>query len=788
MFSEEETIIPDNTELQPEEVLPSKKSKTKRLLLIVGLVLTVLTFIFAIFLIINWKGNDAVNHPLIVETETEDELEQGNNNLPELDNNQEAGDDDDSYVRLSDLEIEYLSFSDFYKTPDNQVELNFNNYNLPVNIKIDGLNYYDLSRKLNLDPVIDDINNDGFAIITNPWQNEVNDFYGVYKKLEEKQIPFLITSDFMIYYYQNMTKQLFKGIEENLFYDNLWAINKELYEIAKSRYETRLAAIGNINDAILEGQRMEMAFFAVSLELLKPTPDQVAMKGAIEDNKKFTEGDAKKFSFSPLPYMKDDVVKEVQMIKLAKEPAKSPNLLYYRDYRDFKVPKEYKSDAKLNNFYLASKWLSSVFPLEYKSEACPDCLLEQEDWRLSMIAASLISSDFSSRDSLKGRWAVIYKLMGFFQGLREDIDYIYFRDAISSEFGDDYDIEELFGDDNSQAISNFERLRDKLLSYEFSEIKGALDKKNPENKKLLGFKMLTGAYWPNDYIFDRLTWPIVGEYQGKESRPKNLVNCNIESEDRRCNGISLDIANLVTPMKNNEEFIENSIYLNYDREAQSLSRELEEDEIWHASNYWGTISLMKKIIHGGSKDLAFAKSSKWEERNINTAISTWINLQLPLDELSINPTFKGQTLGDAFNYDENVYVEPNLALINELIATNEMIAKMFQALGVDREISMTSQTLATIDKDLQMLKRIIVKELEGEGIPEEDSEELRNFAKRYKVEGSTDNDKILTYKASDRVKPLVQDLRKLKLMTIAHKVGNNLVLAVGPIWDYKESR
>lgn len=787
MFSEEETIIPDNSEPQYEEVVSNGKvKKIKRLLLILGFALAVFGFILAVIIIINRPDN---GQPVVVNTENETDNENNNNNLPDTSNNNIDENNNSNFTSLTDLEIEYLSFSDFYKElNDVEVVMNFNNYDLPINIKIDGLNYYDLSRKLNLDPVISDINNVGFAIVENPWQNEVDDFYGVYKKLEEKQIPFFITSDFMIYYYQNMVKQMFKGIEENVFYDNLWAINKELYDIARTRYETRLASIGNINDAILEGQRMEMAFFAVSLELLNPSPDQIATRGAIEDNKKFTEGDAKKFNFTPLPYMKDDILREVRMIKEAKESAKSPTMLYVRDYRDFTVPKEYKIDAKLHNFYLASKWLNSVFPIEYQSETCPDCLLEQEDWRLSMIAASLISSDFSSRESLKGRWAVIYKLMGFFHGLREEIDYIDYRDAIIAEFGEDYNIEEIFGDQNSQAASNLERLKNKLLSYEFSEIRGAINKNDPKNKKLLGFKMLTSPYWPNDYVFNRLTWPVVGKYQGVEANPYNLTSCNIENVIRRCNGISLDIVNLVTPMKDNEVFIDNSNYLNYEREANLLRDQLNRDGVWHTSNYWATISLMKSLIHDGPQIPAFTKSSKWSEKNVNTAMSAWVNFQLPMDEFSITPVFKGQTLGDAFNYDENVYVEPNLALLNELISTSHMIAGMFSALGIDREVNMASQTLQTIDNDLSMLKSIVVKELSGESISEEESEELRDFAKRYKVDNISTNEKILRHANNYNSKPIVQDLRKLKLMVITHKVGNNLVMAVGPIWNYKESR
>src|SRR5680860_183191 len=788
MDGEDETIISEESkEVEYDDYQTNNPGKLKKILLIVGLAVAVSFFVIIIVVIVKRQSNKI--DPIAVETGQENNNKNEQDNvLPDLNGENLDNATSTQGINLNNLEIEYLSFSDFYKNPEKDFELNIDNYELPINIKIDGLNYYDLSRKINLDPVINDLNSDGFAVLESPWQNEVDDFYGVYKKLEEKQIPFLITSDFIIYYYQNMIKQMFKGVEESVFYDNLWTINKELYEVAKNRYESRLATIGNINDAVLEGQRMEMAFFAVSLELLKPGPGQIAAKGAIEDKTKFSEGDVEKFYFNAPPYLRNDVLEEVQLIRSASEKIKSPDLLYIRDYREFAVPKEYKADAKLNNFYLAATWISSLFPVEYQSDGCPDCLLDQEDWRLSMIASSLISTDFSSRDNLKGQWAMIYKLMAFFQGLREEIDYVDFRDSLISVFGENYEVEALFDDQNALAMDNLDKLKGELMKYNFSAIRGAIDKTNVENKKLLGFKMLTDAYWPNDYIFNRLTWPNVGVYQGLDSRPNNLTACEIGKKNVRCNGFSLDIANLVTPMTNNPVFIENTNYLNYEREASILNNQLMADGMWHTSNYWTTISLMKSVISEGQQMPVYAKSDKWQQKKINTAVSAWVNLQLPLDELSLTPIFEGQILGEYFSFNEFVYVEPNIDLLDELIATNNMIAGMFSALGLNKEINLSSQTIKTMGDDLSMLREIVVKELTSEKINESDSESLRDFAKRYKIENIDNDNRVLYHDTVQGNRKLFQDLRKLNLIAIVHKIGENKVIAVGPVWNYKESR
>ena len=73
-----------------------------------------------------------------------------------------------------------------------------------------------------------------------------------------------------------------------------------------------------------------------------------------------------------------------------------------------------------------------------------------------MIAASLISNDFSELPELKNIWAIIYNVMSYFGPLREDLNYVYYRDALKSIFGEDYDFEEIFDDKNSEAQNNFQ--------------------------------------------------------------------------------------------------------------------------------------------------------------------------------------------------------------------------------------------------------------------------------------------------------------------------------------------
>lgn len=514
----------------------------KIILILLGLVVVVGGIIFAVMKIMSASKKPAVKQEEVASTSTPI--------LPNYD-----GKDDGQISVLAtttDMRIEYISFSDYYIKPDNSIQPAFENYTLPLNSKIDVINYYDISRKMNLDPGLEKLNNQGFALINNPWPNEAKDFYSAYKILNNKQVPLLITSDFMVYYYQNVLKKVFKDIEENIFYDNLWDINKNMYEVAKRRYEARLSSIGNVNDPLLEGARLETVFFAVALELLKPAEGQVADSGVKVDSEKFTTNEVSQFSFTVPEFLVDDVAAEVKLIKNSAVPAKSPVFLYVKDYSEFKVPEDYRNNAKLNNFYLTSKWLNSVFPLYYRSESCPGCLLDREDWRVSMMATILISDDFSSLPQLKNRWARIYKAMSFFKGLRDDLDYVDYRDSLYKVFGDNYNIEELFKGENQEYQANLDKLAAEIAKYDFSEIQGGPSASDLSAKVNIGFKMLASSYSPDTYLFSRLTYPSVGGYLAKSGQNGlNTTLCEYYNPKRRCNGSHLDILNLVYPVLNN---------------------------------------------------------------------------------------------------------------------------------------------------------------------------------------------------------------------------------------------
>lgn len=759
-------------------------AKKKKIILIITISLGVIILAAVLWWVSSFLLSKSKNQSE-VSNENNTETEQSGLNVYLNPNDSIINDEGDNEY-LSGME--YLSFSDFYKL-DNEAErnINFKNYNLPINIKLDVANYYEVSRKINLDTQLDDLNKNGFAILDNPWEKTADNFYSLAETLDSRQIPLFISADFISYYYQSILKASFKEIEEAVFYESLWNISESLYENFRRQYEAHLADIGNVNDRVLEAERLATAYFAVSLELLKPHADQ------IEENHRFSSGlfnekDQAQFAFQVPAYLNDDVLSELALINEAKANQKSPVLLYDRDYKSFVVPSEYSNNARLNNFYLASAWLNSIFPLNYRSENCSDCLLDKDDWRINFIAASLIAHDFSNSQDLKNEWARVYKSLSFFKGLRDAWNYIDYRDSFEALFTKDGDIKSLFAENNLQAEDNLESLRLKLLERQSLPIQGAYNPNSVDGRRFAGLQFLADFYWPNDFILSKLRYPEVGSYEGSALAGYNTTACKIQGNTQRCQGSSQDILKLIYPIWDSEYFRENSKYVNYNSSIVQLQTLVDEAVKSNINNYWSSLYLWQNYLLDTDNNLPeYLKNSKWSNRMANSALASWVDMQLPMDKLLLrNQVSSVGNLSSGNVTADYAWVEPSLEFFDRIIAHSQMIIGMFEALDISARSNLAINYINEAKNELVALRNIAIKQAAGEDLNESDIQVIRDFAKMYNVEKMETKSLVWHNKALN--KKVTQNMVTPKILIIAHPVGDKIVFAAGPIFNHQESK
>lgn len=679
---------------------------------------------------------------------------------------------------------ENLSFGYFYKPKPVSVVDNKNKYNLPLNIKTDVSNYYDLERKTQLSVKLDDLNQNGFAVSDNIFKDEANDFYGSYRSLANKNIPILITSDFLIYDYQQNLKEIFKDIENNVFYQELWDINRNLFDTANAKYKEMHNLIGNVNDPVLEGQRLETVFLGTTLELLKPKPNQLNNQRTTDEGE-FTNNDFVNFNFDLPDYLKDDVSREVALIQEGKKITNSPIFLYQRNYQDFAVPTDYARKAKLYNFYLATKWLNSQFPLYYKGAACPQCLLDKNDWQRSMIAASNLARDFANNQDFKNRWAKVYKIMSYFYGLREGLTYLDYDRALQDLFGADYNPAAIFDIKNNQREDNFGKLQKKLRLVNFEPLNGA---DNQMSWERWGLKMLQDHYWPEGYLLKQLAQ--AGAYLGqvKEGDVLNkLINstvCADKTQAIRCNGSGYDIINLFYNLKGNSYFDENSNYKDYNKQVMSLKDSLAKFQAydWHGNNYWTNLDVINKFINSNNGGGYFANNKLWQDKNINVALASRVNFQLPADSLKLADTVANSLNAVNVNYDDD-YVEIDPVLVEELIADTKMLRDMIISLGIIKGKDSAYHKFSSLISDLTGVQTIMQKELGDQPLTDNERRLAKTMTGRFSV--LSQGSKQLNLVSTDKRK-VNEDISGVKLLFFVYARNGRKTLAVGPIFNYRE--
>jgi hypothetical protein len=709
---------------------------------------------------------------------------------------------------------ETLAFGDFYTKPGANPAILAKGVTLPTNIKEQSANYYALNREIALSAdQVKDFNNNGFVVIDNPFGKEAKDFFSVYKLLNQKNLPFLVTNDFLFYYYQNTLKSIFKQLESDTFYQETWAFNKAMFEIANQRYLDRYAKLGLVNDTVLEAMRLEAAYFAVSLELLKVKPNQIIPNSQASVTTKewfklqFTEREAATYKFTVPSYLALDVGKELALINKAKaltKPTLSPVLLYPRNYQDFVLAASYEKNHRLTNFYQALTWSSSLLPLYYQSPACPDCPLDQSDWMIHQAAAQLIARDLHVHQELKNQWAKIYKAYSYFSGLRSELTYLDYSEAFIKLFGDALEkkegsqsaktIEQIFDTANPERDQQLAALQSELGSRSFDPAKGGLDRSTALGRLSSGLRMVQTAYWPTEYIYDKLTFGAVGAYlddpkQINKTTDKALCE-DVNRQVIRCRGIGLDIINpIFNETINNNYFVRNTRFQNYFNQTPALRQHLNgfDNRAWHQSFFWSNLHSAQQFLNNRKlEQFNYSSTPAWSNAVLNTALGAVVNANLPYDQWRYAYQQESGLAGqELIKYN---YLEPNLTLVDELLANGKMVFTAFVKLGLVKE---NNQEFSELFADLSAARALILKEQAGEETDFTDWSFMNNLVNKYYVVDAGDKSTSVNFRSDNSANPnkiyaMDQSLEGVKLLlSMQFHQGRNLIVA-GPVFNFNE--
>jgi hypothetical protein len=115
-----------------------------------------------------------------------------------------------------------------------------------------------------------------------------------------------------------------------------------------------------------------------------------------------------------------------------------------------------------------------------------------------------------------------------------------------------------------------------------------------------------------------------------------------------------------------------------------------------------------------------------------------------------------------------------------------MISQMFSALQINNEVASAGINLNKMNSTFKDLKDIVIKQNNGEDISNEDYTLIEDLSREYVVREASD--KSLRLKTDDNKSELLAEIEGVKIMALLRYYEDKLVLVLGPIFNYQESK
>jgi len=673
-------------------------------------------------------------------------------------------------VNLSDFETENSSLTGNYRLEALDIELKAPQYDLPLQ-ESDISNYREFSQRFLTDEKsMEKLKENGFVVISNPYNLKEEDITAMYGRLEREGQLIFITSDTLLHLYHVQFDDSMSQVEQNELYDHLWELDKALLNASVDDYKS---ASGEEKEAA----RRNTAYFAVSLSLLRPEEEQI------------------KYQFEIPEFVKDEVNAELALIEAHEGFAVSPIFYYKEDYSQYVPRGHYTRSEVLKNYFKAFMWHGRM------SMLLKGKLIEAEDpdreARIQTIQASLITSRLEDNPDLLQIWDRIYAITAFYVGVSDDLGPYEYMEAMETVFGNR---------SRNFNTTTVEELKIELAGYRSPEIYGGTGSGTHElivtaeqADELLedtkGFRFMGQRFIPDSYIFSRLTGPYTNEYTGNQ---EELPFTYIDSDYGNNRGFPRGLDTMALLGSERAvcwlDELNDSSYKNYSLRYGELDSEFSSFSAadWNRNLYWSWLYSLQPLLKDyGSGYPTFMQTDAWQDKELSTSLASWTELRhdtilyskqsyaIEGEEL---PVFGDKTVG---------YVEPVPEFYNRLLALTRMTGDGLGELGALDED--TERNLKSLESNLEKLIEISEKELENEELTEEEKYYIFKFGEIIRTGVDTDEEARKTTLVADvHTEPdnelvLEEGTGYVDMVIVAYTTPDGRIfLAAGPVMSHYE--
>ena len=689
-----------------------------------------------------------------------------------------------------------ISFIEHYSLDSLNVTLQVPQYELPLKTeKIS--NFNDFSTKISLDEdALRLLEENGFVVISNPFNPEEEYITEPYKTMKEREIPVFITSDSLLHLYHIQFDETLRQIEEREFYDTIWEISNELLNESMEDYNM-------CGGDLKEASRRNVAYFAVGLSLLQPKEEQLCT-GKCSDpglaSAYFDREDLEKYSFEVPDFVKSDVEEELALIEKHEGFSESPIFRYNEDYSPYVPRGHYTRSEKLKNYFKAFMWYGRM---SFLLKGGPTGLVSAEDAKIQTIGAAVIASEFAESGELKDKWDRIYSVTAFYVGLSDDLGPYEYVEALDSVFNGKFEPSEL-------TEENVGKLKAELAEYMPPKIYGGTGDCEipppftPEQadqclESTKGFRLMGQRFIPDSYMFQNLVFPKVGSYTGTEEPFTLRMDPNagpIRDPPR-----GLDVMALLGSNRAKEllEQLDDSNYDNYDEQFNRVKEEFDGFSAaeWNKNLYWSWLYALKPLLKEFDAGYpTFMQTEAWRDKELTTALASWTELRHDTILYAKQSYGMATTAMPPPEPEVVGYVEPVPEFYNRLLALTRMTADGLDEMNVIDDSA--KNRLNSLISILERLADISNKELENQELTKEDYDFIKNFGEELNgvIQDVDEKAKKTTIVAdvhtagpdmkSGRV-VLEEGVGYVDLIVVAYKVPDGRILiGAGPVMSYYE--
>ena len=476
------------------------------------------------------------------------------------------------------------------------------------------------------------------------------------------------------------------------------------------------------------------------MELLKPKKYQICKNEKngrcfidkyTATDELFMKEDAIRYAFTVLPFLKDDVEKELKLIKKHRGFAKSPIFIYQEDYSQYVPRGHYTRSEKLKNYFKAMMWYGRMSMLlkgtnqVKKGETCQDfppctALICKYDAKIQTLQALEIAQTFSKINGIKEKWNKIYEITSFYVGFSDDLNPNDYIEAINSVFGNK---ETVFSDEKLTKIKEYLSTLSKPKIYGGT---GDVGIAPPFDEKKLdeilsvtqGFRFMGQRFVPDSYIFQNLVFPKVDKYLGKK-KPVPFTFVNTDMGPTRGFPRGLDVM-AVLGAKNALNILfetDDANYENYKKQFKSLQKEFAafDKKDWQKNLYWNWLYCLKELINQSDENIPeFMNTNAWRDKTLTTALSSWTELRHDTI-LYAKQSYTGRKITSAGPHSKPKpvvgYVEPRANFYTKLKRLNLYTKNQLQKFDVLTDRS--KYRLESFDGILNRLIELSEKELKN---------------------------------------------------------------------------